>query len=625
MTESVRVKRSQERRVRWRRPPAGPWIALTMAWRAGAVWAVSIAAVTAVSSGVPVAVAWLTKLVLDRLAGGPGALPDVLGPALALMALGLVAGVQPSVRRFAGNELDRRISLLAQDRLYTAVSRLSGLARFEDPVFIDRLRLATQAGGSTPGQVLNAVFAVAGGLITLAGFLVSLLTISPPMAVVLLLGAVPVLGAELVLARRRAASDWRLGPVERREFLYATLLSSANAAKEIRLFGLAAFLHDRMLRERSVAERERRGLDRSELRIQLVLGLTAALVAGGGLVWAITQAGRGALSVGDVSMFVASVAGVQGGLSGIITEIAVAARRLLLFQHYLAVVGTEPDLRGTRRELPPLTGGIEFRDVWFRYGPEHPWVLRGVSLVVPYGRGVGLVGGNGSGKSTLVKLLCRFYDPEKGAVLWDGVDLREIDPAVLRARISGVFQDYMQYDMTAGENIGLGDLDRFTDRAAVREAARRAGAEEFVAALPRGYDTLITRVFFDSSDDEEGVFLSGGQGQRVAVARAMLRGDRDVLILDEPSSGLDAEAEHELHTRLKEHRRGRTSLLISHRLGAVRDADVLVVLENGVVAEQGTHDELMAAGGVYARMFTIQASGYREPDRPAMTEPGPPG
>ncbi|RJL32251.1 ATP-binding cassette domain-containing protein [Bailinhaonella thermotolerans] len=268
---------------------------------------------------------------------------------------------------------------------------------------------------------------------------------------------------------------------------------------------------------------------------------------------------------------------------------------------------------GAGRGPGPLRRGIEVRDLWFRYSPEHPWVLRGVDFEIPAGGSVGLVGRNGSGKSTLVKLLCRFYDPVRGAILWDGRDLREFEPGAIRERMSAVFQDFMSYDLSAAENIGVGDLTAIDDRARIEEAARAAGVHDKLAALPRGYDTALTRIFFDVSDDDPstGVILSGGQWQRLALARALVRGGRDLLILDEPSSGLDAQAEHEIHTSLKLHGRDRTRLLISHRLSAVRDADLLVVLDEGRITEQGDHASLMRAGGVYADLFTLQAAGYQ--------------
>jgi ATP-binding cassette subfamily B protein len=309
------------------------------------------------------------------------------------------------------------------------------------------------------------------------------------------------------------------------------------------------------------------------------------------------------------------VAAVQGGLAGIAVMVAVAHQHLMLFGHYLEVTTRAPDLPVPQAPLPagPLTRGVELRDVWFRYSPQHDWVLRGVNLTLPAGGTVALVGDNGAGKSTIVKLLCRFYDPERGSVLWDGTDIRELSPEELRVRLSGIFQDFMRYDLPAGENIGLGDVRHVDDTARIRDAAARAGIDETLAALPRGYDTMLSRTFTeDGAADDDGVELSGGQWQRVGLARGLLRRDADLLILDEPSSGLDPEAEHEVHRLLLEHREGRTALLVSHRLNAVRGADLIVVLRGGEVVEQGDHDELMRAGGRYATLFRRQAEGYTD-------------
>jgi len=333
--------------------------------------------------------------------------------------------------------------------------------------------------------------------------------------------------------------------------------------------------------------------------------------------------------VGDISVFVAAMAGVQGALRALVTDWVAVHHALLMFGHYQAVVLAEPDLpvRSPPRPVPPLRRGIELRDVWFRYSDDHPWVLRGVDLVIPHGHAVALVGVNGAGKSTLVKLLCRFYDPTLGTVSWDGVDLRDLHPAELRRRIGAVFQDYMEYDLPAAENIALGDLSALGDRGRTVAAARQAGVHDTLAALPLGYDTLLSRIFFgaaDQADPQTGAMLSGGQWQRVALARGLLRDNCDLLILDEPSSGLDPEAEHEIHRRLRAHRARRTSLLISHRLAAVRDADLIVVIADGQVCEQGDHSGLLAAGGTYARLFELQAQGYQSAERDGALLPDVP-
>ncbi|MEU8171885.1 ABC transporter ATP-binding protein [Microbispora hainanensis] len=611
--------------------------ALRMTWRAGPLHTAVFTVFTVLGAVTPVAGAWLTKLLLDGVTAGGGT-GAVLGPGVALAAAGLVMALVPHVLRYATAETGRRVGLLAQERLFAVTERFVGMARFEDPAFLNRLRMALQHGGTTPGVVVSGALSTAGAAVTGLGFLGSLLVLSPWMPVLVLASAVPVLAVELRLARRRAGLYWRLSPVERREIFFRDLLTDAQAAKEIRLFGIGAHLRERMSAQRRRADGENRRLDRRELGAQGLTGAIGAAVAGTAMIWAVLAAAGGRITVGDVSLLVAAVAGVQAAGLAVVNGIAQSHQQLMLFTHYREVLSAEPDLPvpAHPRKAAPLARGIEFRDVWFRYSPGHPWILRGVNLTISYGRTVGLIGRNGAGKSTLVKLLCRMYDPERGAILWDGVDLRDLDPAGLRGRISAVFQDYMEYDLTAAENIGLGDLAHLGDRGRIAAAARDAGAHEFVTSLPDSYDTLLSRLFFQGDDQEDeqgddrgdgqgdgqagggtggeiGVTLSGGQWQRLALARAHLRAGRDLMILDEPSSGLDAEAEHRIHHALRERRAGRTSVLVSHRLNTLRDADTLVVLADGVVAEQGTHDELMALDGVYAGLFRMQAEGYAEP------------
>lgn len=595
---------------------AGLAPAWDLAWRATPGCLVPYVAVTVVMAALPVTAAWLTKLVLDLVAAPAPRPGSLLTLALGLAALGAVAAAVPHATEYLRSELDREVTRLAQDRLYRAVNRFPGLGRFENPQFLDRLRLAEQAGAGTPASTVAAMLAIAQAAATGLGFLVSLLLLSPFVALLVVAAVVPAVAAEFELSRRRAAMMWKIGPMERRRFFYSALLSDPRAAKEVRLFRLGDFLRGRMNQELVTAHFAQRRTDRREFVVQSGLGLLSAAVAGVGLVWAVLAAGRGRLTPGDVAMFVAAVAGVQGALNSLVNQVALTHQHLLLFDHYLQVIRAKPELPLADRPaaLPNLRRGIEFRDVWFRYSEEHDWVLRGLSLHVPFGQSVGIVGPNGAGKSTLVKLMCRFYDPTRGAILWDGVDLRDVDPVVLRERIGAVFQDYMTYDLTATENIGLGDLTAMDDAQRIEAAARQADVHDTVAALPQGYATLLSRMFVaDSEDDgQDGVLLSGGQWQRLALARAFLQDRPDLLILDEPSSGLDADAEAAIHGRMRAHRSGRTSILVSHRLGTLRDADRLVVIEGGVVSEVGTHAELLTLRGTYARLFGLQARGYAE-------------
>jgi len=594
-----------------------------LTWRAAPAHLIGYLAVTVLAGSLPVAVIWLTKILIDGLAGSER--PALIGLwwlAAGLAGATVLAALAQPCQQYVQEELSRRVGLAAQQGLFTALDRQAGLARFEDPAFRDRLQLAQQAGRAGPTEAVGSAVGVLQAGVTVAGFLASLAVISPLLTALVLMAGVPALLAELALSRRRAAMLLGLGHAERREFFYSDLLTNLEAAKEIRLLRLGAFLRGRMLGELRHIHRAHRRLDRRELVVQSGLGLLGTAVAGAGLVWAVHAASQGRLTAGDIALLVGAVAGVQAGLAATVSRAATLHHALLLFRLWVGIAEAEPDLPVPvrPRRVPALRYGIELRDVWFRYGDRLDWVLRGVNLRIEPGRAVALVGRNGAGKSTIVKLLCRLYDPCRGAVLWDGVDLRQFDPAQLRDRIAAVFQDYMAYELSAAENIGLGDLGRIDDRERIEAAASFAGVHRALAGLPAGFDTMLTRIFFsesDRDDDTAGVILSGGQWQRVALARAIMRGERDLLILDEPSSGLDAEAEHEISSKLRAHRHGQTSLLVSHRLGAIRHADRIVVLDGGEVVEQGDHRELLAAGGCYARLFGLQAAGY-QPESPVL-------
>ncbi|MFF8960161.1 ABC transporter ATP-binding protein [Streptomyces sp. NPDC014894] len=594
--------------------------ALALTWRAGPLSCLSYALLAVVQGLLPAGIALLTKWLLDRIQHGEGAPgPE---PLLLVAGLGLLTtsyALLPPLSEYARSRLQRGIVLVVQDRLYGTVNRFTGMARFESPTFLDRLRLAQEAAYSAPERITTSLFAIVQQFLTAAGLIAVLFAVSPLMTVVTAAAALPVLLVEISLSRERARVMFSLSPRNRRQLFYQRMLLDLAAVKEIRLFGLGGFLLRRMNDETRLINAAEERLDRRSLLRQTPLTALGTLIAAGGLAWMIMAAVRGEFTAGDVSAFIASVSGVQGALIALLLQCTGAYHALLLLGHFTDVTSAGPDLPVPAEPSPtaPLRSAVTFEDVWFRYGENSPWVLRGVTLTIAHGSSLALVGLNGAGKSTLVKLLCRLYDPVRGTIRWDGVDLRDMDPERLRDRISAVFQDYVEYDFSVADNIGLGDLAHREDRGRVAAAARRSGADELIEALPRGYETLLSRIFAEESEGadgeaEAGVTLSGGQWQRLALARAMMREGRDLLILDEPSAGLDAAAEERVHRRLRAHRGDTTSLLISHRLGAVRRADEIVVLDGGRITEAGTHAELMRDGGAYARLFSIQASGYTE-------------
>lgn len=587
--------------------------ALALGGLAAGGLAAGVLVLTAVAGAAPAVTAWLTKLAIDDLTGA--GVTDTQRVVMLASAAAGIAGVGVVLGYAAGFltlRMQNAITLYVQERLYDRVNKFIGLRQFEDPRFADQLRLAEDAAKDAPGVLAQFLITTVRSTVAVAGFIAVLLAIWAPMALLLLAVAGVALAAQLSLARRQADIAQATMATQRRQFMYQHLLTDLRAAKETRLFGLGNLFQGRMLHALRHTTDAELGVQRRSTVIQSALAALGALVAALGSAVVVYRAAKGQLTAGDLILFVAATAAVQGAVFGVISQLQVAVSSTRLFTNYLEVMNASPDLTDGSATPGPLRQGIELRDVWFRYDPGGPWILRGLDLTIQAGQAIGLVGVNGAGKSTLVKLLCRFYDVERGQITWDGTDIRQFSVDELRRRIGVTFQDFQTYDLTAAENIGIGDLEHLTDRQRVRRAAEMAGIDEAVSALPAGYDTLLSRIFFDDGTGDTGVQLSGGQNQRLALARTLMRSDADLLILDEPSSGLDAAAEHELHETMRQHRSNRTSLLISHRLGALRNAGTIAVLDDGVIAELGSHDELMAHDGIYATLFSLQAADYQD-------------
>lgn len=563
-------------------------------------------------SVVPIFIALLTKSIINSLTSSPAS--TVVTLALMLSGLVVIQLIVPLGTRLAGQAVSRAAQLAVRERLFQAVNSYDGLAQFDDPEFHDHLKLAEQAGDMAPTRLVNGGLNLLQGTVTAAGFVITLFLLNPLLALLALGSGVPVAFVEFFVARRQVTLTRALSPEHRLAMVFSTLQTDERAVKEIRLFGLRQFLQNKLtivLRRANDAERLH---DISIASKQVLAAAGSGVIAGSAVVLAVAMARQGELTAGDIAVVLAALGSVQITLSGAFREVAQVRASLALLGHYQTVValaGREERQDRRRIRTPPLLGKIEFTDVSFRYDDEHPWVLRHLTFNIDAFSAVALVGLNGAGKSTVVKLLCRLYSPSEGSITWDGIDLEAMSVESLRERISAVFQDFMSYELTAEENIAVGNLSAESDRPRLVNAAELSGIHAALEKLPRGYSTLLSKVFFDGvGETEAGVTLSGGQWQRVAVARALFRSPCDLMILDEPSSGLDADAEHEIHMNLRRLRASGTSVLISHRLSTVRDATKILVLSEGRVSEQGTHSQLMLLGGTYSRLFNRQASGY---------------
>ncbi|MFG2334269.1 ABC transporter ATP-binding protein [Streptomyces sp. NPDC048604] len=613
--EQYGASRTKEPR-RYREALRSATAAVALAWRSGPGGITAYVAVSVAGGLLPTAAALLVSRLLDGL-NQPGD-NGLVTVTVLLVAATLGTSLATPLAEFLRGQCTRALRLRVQDELFDGVNRLPGLRHFEDPAFQDRLRLAQQAAGSAPDLLVGSLVSSVQAAVMLAGFLVTVFVINPVLGVVTLLLALPALRTQLTAGRRRAELLRDTMNNSRREMFYGSLLTDTDTVKEIRLYGLQRFFSDRAAAELRTVVTAERGTELRNLRQRTPDLLLGVAVFGAGLVWAVRAARQGALTIGDVSVFIAATAGIQRGVGQLASTASIAYQAALTFTSFRTLREAPVDLPlpAAPRPVPSLADRVELRDVWFRYTADSPWILRGVDLTLTAGSVTALVGVNGTGKSTLVKLLCRMYDPTRGRILWNGVDIREFEPDALRERVAAVFQDYGRYDLTAGENIGLGRVDRLDREDLVTQAAEAAGIHRRLSRLGDGYRTLLSRIFAASgaAGAAEGELLSGGEWQRVAVARAFMRRDADMMILDEPSSGLDAAAEQEIHDSLRELRAGATVLVISHRLSTLRDADRIVVLGEGRVAESGTHAELLDRDGAYARLWRLQAAGYSAGD-----------
>lgn len=537
------------------------------------------------------------------------------GWALGLMGgLLVIAGTAAPAAQYLDRRLERASSMHTRDLLYAAITAEMDLTRLENPEYRDRLYLAEEASRTSPTSVFGGTIGLIRAAITLGGLIWTTAVVSAPAAAIVAVSILPQLIGELRLSRLRLQMLMEITPLDRRHLFYSDLLTDLTAAKELRLFGSASFFRRLMRQELGEVHRLEDTRDRGDLRSQSLLTLIASLLAVGALAVVVWQIKDGSAPVGALGVVVLTLFATPGAVVGAVQSVSQLHQASRLFGHFRAVTDAPALTDRTAIETSsPIAGPIRIvlDDVWFRYTEATPWVLRALSATIEARSTTALVGPNGSGKSTIIKLLCGFYRPTKGRILINGMDLEDVSPEQLRQATTAVFQDFMSYEMTLAENIAVGSLDGSTslDHLALPDesAARAVGLNKKAATLPEGYHTQLSRIFARGDTPGSGALLSGGEWQRLAIARAISRGGRPLLLLDEPTSWLDASSTSWFGPALEQLGANATTLLITHRLGLAQRADHIIVIEDGTVIEAGTHRDLLQGGGTYSAMFTAQA------------------
>ena len=545
------------------------------------------------------AVKWVLSAVLATSEGA--GIHGVVGPVLLLAGLTAFGAVSGAVQA----QLQRVVGEMVARTMWTRVLGVAigvDLRHFESPEFYDHLNRVQTNAVTRPYQVTQGVLSMASSGVATVGLGIALASVSPILLLLVLVGGIPL----LVTSRRESRLEFdfsvRQTPVLRQRSYLALLQTGRDEAKEVRAFGLGDWLRSRF---DAVYDDYLHALRRHAVRrtVLSVLGqLGSAVVLGGTLLFLVWLISRGSLGVAGAGAAIIAIRLLASQVQTLFRGVQLIFESGLFLDDldtFLAL--GEPALEESQgAEAPESFNVIEAEDVRFTYPGATTEALRGVDLEIRAGEIVALVGENGSGKTTLAKLLAGLYQPDGGRITWDGTDIADFRPASLRQQVSVTFQDFVRYAFTGTENIAVGRVDQPANADDVRSAARAAGAEVVLDALPQGFDTLLSRLFVG------GVDLSGGQWQRVALARSFFR-DAPLVILDEPSSALDPRAEHALFSTLRQVLDGRTALFISHRFSTVRGADRIVVLDSGTVVERGTHAELMAVGGLYADLYRLQS------------------
>ncbi|MGB7600941.1 MAG: ABC transporter ATP-binding protein [Candidatus Sulfotelmatobacter sp.] len=561
------------------------------------------------SSLLPVGLLWITKLIIDSINNAvhthqpvrPGFWWLVVGEfSLAVLNSILLRTIDYS-DSLLGDKYTRYVSIRVMDQAASL-----DLIAYEDPVFYDRLERA-RVQATDRLVMIQQIGRLVQQAITTITLSVSIMLFSPWLMLLLIAGVLPAFLGESHFAFLGYAKNFRQTPVRRQLDYLRILGGSKEAAKELKLFGLKDFLRERFTLLSDGIYEENIALSRRKLIAGALLSTIGTMGYYSAYVFVIWRTVSGALTIGTLTFLAGAIQQASSNIEQIFSTFAGIGDQALFLTDLLAFFEMKPTIKSKPNALPaprPIVRGVEFRNVSFSYPGNSRRVLDGINFQLHTNERLALIGENGQGKTTIVKLITRLYDPTEGQILLDGVDLRDYDLEDLHREIGVIFQDFMRYEMTARENIAIGRIGEIDNLELLKGAAQKSMADLTIERLPEGYDQMLGRRF------EQGVDISGGEWQKVALARAYLR-DAQLLILDEPTASLDARSEFEVFHRFAELTAGKMALFISHRFSTVRSADRILVLENGRIAEEGTHDQLARLGGRYAEMFEMQASSYR--------------
>src|SRR5438105_1212205 len=510
------------------------------------------------------------------------------------------------------NSVAMRIQLMVMEKAASL-----DLPFYEDAASYDLLRRAQNDSINRPVLMIATAFGLLQTALTFVTMIAVLVGVSPLLALLALVSPIPAFIADTRYGwRGYNIARWGSRLLRRMTYM-VSLVTTDSFAKEVKLFGLGQYFIDRYrLIAQAFYDSQRAQLVRRYMT-GFALGNLSTIVSSLTYLYVALQAIAGRLTIGHLIAYTQAATTVQNSIQSILSGFSGMYEHNLYLNNLIELMAKQPSMpvKAEPVSVPdPLRGEIKFENVSFAYPGSETQALTDLSFTVRAGETLAVVGRNGAGKTTLFKLICRLYDPSQGRILIDGVDIRDFDPKDLRRQIGAMFQDYVDYQATAAQHIGLGNVPQISDRAAVVSASKQAGSDELIAKLPAGYDTALGKWF------DAGVNLSGGEWQKVALARAFMRQDARVLLLDEPTSALDAQAEYDLFERLRSLTHGRTAVYISHRFSTVRRADRIVFLEHGRLVEEGTHEELIALNGRYARLFRMQAAAYTGEDVEILPE-----